>query len=147
MRDVQSGGRLIAGFMRGISHEYVAYNVSPDDSYPRMREACKLIVKCRTEPEPCGLVPCAAAVTVLIVCLHLEKFWLGVGLVGAFSAGLASMLVAVGATAAVGVSAARIKYAKLDVVLAKAPYVSSLLIALIGVAMLASGAAHLASPH
>ncbi len=24
--------------MRGIPHEYVAYNVSPDDSYPRMRE-------------------------------------------------------------------------------------------------------------
>ena len=54
MLDVQSGGRLIAGFMRGIPHEYVAYNVSPDDSYPRMREACELIVKCWTEPEPFG---------------------------------------------------------------------------------------------
>ncbi len=94
-----------------------------------------------------GLLPCAAAVTVLIVCLHLEKFWLGIGLVGAFSAGLALMLVAVGVTAAVGVSAARKKYAKLDVGLAKAPYVSSLLIALIGVAMLASGATHLSTPH
>ena len=54
MLDVQSGGRLIAGFMRGIPHEYVAYNVSPDDSYPRMREACELILKCWTEPEPFG---------------------------------------------------------------------------------------------
>ena len=27
MLDVMSGGRLIAGFMRGIPHEYVAYNV------------------------------------------------------------------------------------------------------------------------
>ena len=54
MLDVQSGGRLIAGFMRGIPHEYVAYNVAPDDSYPRMREACELIVKCWTEPEPFG---------------------------------------------------------------------------------------------
>ena len=54
MLDVQSGGRLIAGFMRGIPHEYVAYNISPDDPYPRMREPCELILKCWTEPEPFG---------------------------------------------------------------------------------------------
>jgi alkanesulfonate monooxygenase SsuD/methylene tetrahydromethanopterin reductase-like flavin-dependent oxidoreductase (luciferase family) len=54
MLDVQSGGRLIAGFMRGIPHEYVAYNVPPDDSFGRMREACELIIKCWTEPEPFG---------------------------------------------------------------------------------------------
>ena len=54
MLDVQSGGRLIAGFMRGIPHEYVAYNVSPDESYGRMREACQLILKAWTEPEPFG---------------------------------------------------------------------------------------------
>lgn len=54
MLDVQSGGRLIAGFMRGIPHEYVAYNVRPDESYGRMREACELILKAWTEPEPFG---------------------------------------------------------------------------------------------
>ena len=54
MLDVHSGGRLIAGFMRGIPHEYVAYNVPPDDSFARMREACELILKCWTEPEPFG---------------------------------------------------------------------------------------------
>ncbi len=54
MLDVQSGGRLIAGFMRGIPHEYVAYNVAPDESYSRMHEACELILKCWTEPEPFG---------------------------------------------------------------------------------------------
>ncbi len=94
-----------------------------------------------------GLLPCAAAVTVLIICLHLEKFWLGVGLVGAFSAGLALTLVAVGVTAAAGVSAARRKYTKLDVVFAKAPYVSSVLIGLIGVAMLVAGADRLSAPN
>ena len=94
-----------------------------------------------------GLLPCAAAVTVLIICLHLKKFWLGVGLVGAFSAGLALTLVAVGVVAAVGVSAARKKYPKLDAVLAKAPYVSSILIGLIGIAMLASGAHRLSVPN
>ena len=54
MIDVMSGGRLMAGFMRGIPHEYVAYNVSPDESWSRMREAVQLILKAWTEPEPFG---------------------------------------------------------------------------------------------
>ena len=54
MLDVMSRGRLIAGFMRGIPHEYVAYNVSPEESYGRMYEACELIKKCWTETEPFG---------------------------------------------------------------------------------------------
>ncbi len=52
MIDVMSGGRLMAGFMRGIPHEYVAYNVAPDESWSRMREAVQLILKAWTEPEP-----------------------------------------------------------------------------------------------
>lgn len=94
-----------------------------------------------------GLLPCAAAVTVLIVCLHLKKFWLGVGLVSAFSVGLAVTLVVVGVAAAAGVSAARNRFSWLDAVFAKAPYVSSVLIAAIGIAMLVSGASHLSTPH
>ena len=54
MLDVQSGGRLMAGFMRGIPHEYVAYNIAPDESWPRMREAVELIKRAWTEPEPFG---------------------------------------------------------------------------------------------
>lgn len=54
MLDVISQGRLIAGFMRGIPHEYVAYNVAPDESYERMEEAIELIKRCWTEPEPFG---------------------------------------------------------------------------------------------
>jgi alkanesulfonate monooxygenase SsuD/methylene tetrahydromethanopterin reductase-like flavin-dependent oxidoreductase (luciferase family) len=54
MIDVLSGGRLVAGFMRGIPHEYVAYNVDPNESYGRMYEAIDLIKKCWTEPEPFG---------------------------------------------------------------------------------------------
>ncbi|HXQ52782.1 MAG TPA: LLM class flavin-dependent oxidoreductase [Stellaceae bacterium] len=54
MLDVMSGGRLIAGFMRGIPHEYVAYNIPPDESWERLAEAFELIVKCWTEPEPFG---------------------------------------------------------------------------------------------
>ena len=40
--------------MRGIPHEFVAYNVSPEESYGRMYEACELIKKCWTETEPFG---------------------------------------------------------------------------------------------
>ena len=54
MLDVMSGGRLIAGFMRGIPHEYVAYNIPPDESWERLAEAYDLIIKCWTEPEPFG---------------------------------------------------------------------------------------------
>ena len=52
MLDVMSGGRLIAGFMRGIPHEYRAYNVNPDESHARLDEAARLIVKCWTSDEP-----------------------------------------------------------------------------------------------
>ena len=54
MLDMISGGRLVAGFMRGIPHEYVAYNVAPSESYGRMNEAIELIRKAWTEPEPFG---------------------------------------------------------------------------------------------
>jgi alkanesulfonate monooxygenase SsuD/methylene tetrahydromethanopterin reductase-like flavin-dependent oxidoreductase (luciferase family) len=52
MLDVMSGGRLIAGLMRGIPHEYVAYNVSADESWGRLAEGYDLIVKAWTEREP-----------------------------------------------------------------------------------------------
>jgi alkanesulfonate monooxygenase SsuD/methylene tetrahydromethanopterin reductase-like flavin-dependent oxidoreductase (luciferase family) len=54
MLDVISGGRLLAGFMRGIPHEYVAYNIDPNESWGRLHEAAELIIKCWTEPEPFG---------------------------------------------------------------------------------------------
>jgi alkanesulfonate monooxygenase SsuD/methylene tetrahydromethanopterin reductase-like flavin-dependent oxidoreductase (luciferase family) len=54
MLDVMSGGRILAGMMRGIPHEYIAYNVPPSDSRARLREAVALIVKAWTEPEPFG---------------------------------------------------------------------------------------------
>ena len=54
MLDVMSGGRLVAGFIRGVPHEYIAYNINPDESRGRMREAISLIIKAWTEPEPFG---------------------------------------------------------------------------------------------
>jgi alkanesulfonate monooxygenase SsuD/methylene tetrahydromethanopterin reductase-like flavin-dependent oxidoreductase (luciferase family) len=54
MLDVMSGGRLVAGFMRGIPHEYIAYGIPPDESWERLAEAYEIIVKAWTEPEPFG---------------------------------------------------------------------------------------------
>jgi alkanesulfonate monooxygenase SsuD/methylene tetrahydromethanopterin reductase-like flavin-dependent oxidoreductase (luciferase family) len=54
MLDCMSGGRLIAGLMRGIPHEYIAYNIPPDESWERQREGIALILKAWTEPEPFG---------------------------------------------------------------------------------------------
>jgi alkanesulfonate monooxygenase SsuD/methylene tetrahydromethanopterin reductase-like flavin-dependent oxidoreductase (luciferase family) len=54
MLDVLSGGRLIAGFMRGVPHEYVAYNIPPSESFSRMLEGTELIRKAWTQPQPFG---------------------------------------------------------------------------------------------
>jgi alkanesulfonate monooxygenase SsuD/methylene tetrahydromethanopterin reductase-like flavin-dependent oxidoreductase (luciferase family) len=54
MIDVMSGGRLIAGLIRGVPHEYIAYNIVPGESRERLREATALIIKAWTEPEPFG---------------------------------------------------------------------------------------------
>jgi alkanesulfonate monooxygenase SsuD/methylene tetrahydromethanopterin reductase-like flavin-dependent oxidoreductase (luciferase family) len=54
MLDVMSGGRLVAGFLRGIPHEYIAYNIPPSESRSRLREATELIIKAWTEDEPFG---------------------------------------------------------------------------------------------
>jgi alkanesulfonate monooxygenase SsuD/methylene tetrahydromethanopterin reductase-like flavin-dependent oxidoreductase (luciferase family) len=54
MVDVLSGGRVIAGMLRGTSNEYVTYNTNPAESRERFQEALDLIVKCWTEPQPFG---------------------------------------------------------------------------------------------
>jgi alkanesulfonate monooxygenase SsuD/methylene tetrahydromethanopterin reductase-like flavin-dependent oxidoreductase (luciferase family) len=54
MLDCMTGGRLVAGLMRGIPHEYLAYNIPPGESWERQREAVHLILKAWTEPEPFG---------------------------------------------------------------------------------------------
>ncbi|HWP60306.1 MAG TPA: LLM class flavin-dependent oxidoreductase [Candidatus Acidoferrales bacterium] len=50
MIDCLSGGRLIAGFVRGIPAEYLWYNVNPEESRGRFEEAYELIIKAWTEP-------------------------------------------------------------------------------------------------
>ena len=50
MVDCMSGGRLIAGFVRGIPPEYLWYNIDPTESRGRFEEAFELIMRAWTEP-------------------------------------------------------------------------------------------------
>ena len=40
MLDCMSGGRLVAGLMRGIPHEYLAYNIPPGESGSGSAKQC-----------------------------------------------------------------------------------------------------------
>ncbi len=50
MIDCLSGGRLIAGFVRGIPAEYVWYGVAPEESRERFEEAYQLITTAWSRP-------------------------------------------------------------------------------------------------
>ena len=80
-----------------------------------------------------GLIPCGAAVTVLLLCLQVGQFLLGVALVLCFSIGLALTLVAVGVAAAFSVEHAAQRVPWFGALASRAPYLSSLLILAIGV--------------
>jgi len=79
-----------------------------------------------------GLIPCPAAITVLLLCLQIKQFSLGFVLVLCFSIGLAITLVTVGALAALSVRHATKRWTWFSTVARRAPYVSSLLIIAIG---------------
>ena len=56
MLDTLTGGRIVAGMLRGTSNEYVTYGVNPAESRERFVEALHLIIRAWTEPEPFGWV-------------------------------------------------------------------------------------------
>jgi nickel/cobalt exporter len=80
-----------------------------------------------------GLIPCPAAITVLLLCLQLKAIALGAALVLCFSIGLALTLVIVGAAAALSVQHAQQRWSWFGSFARRAPYASSLLIIAIGV--------------
>lgn len=79
-----------------------------------------------------GLIPCPAAITVLLLCLQLKEFTLGFALVLCFSIGLAITLVTVGAAAALSVRHATKRWSWFSTLARRAPYVSGLLIVAVG---------------
>ena len=79
-----------------------------------------------------GLVPCPASITVLLLCLQLKQFTLGMALVLCFSIGLALTMVTVGAAAALSVQHVSKRWSGFGELAARAPYFSSVLIILVG---------------
>ncbi len=80
-----------------------------------------------------GLIPCPAAITVLLLCLQLKQVALGATLVVCFSIGLALTLVSVGVIAALGMRHAAQRWSGFDGFMRRAPYLSGVLIACVGV--------------
>ncbi|KAF2989184.1 sulfite exporter TauE/SafE family protein [Methylocystis sp. MJC1] len=91
-----------------------------------------------------GLVPCPASITVLLLCLQAGRFALGATLVLSFSIGLALTLVLVGVAAALGVRHAVSRFPAFEALAARAPYLSSGVVALVGLYTIAMGAKGLA---
>ena len=75
-----------------------------------------------------GLMPCPAAVTVLIICLQLKQLTLGFALVAAFSLGLAMTMVTTGVVAAWSVHHAQKRFKGFGDLMRKAPYVSVIIL-------------------
>ena len=88
-----------------------------------------------------GLMPCPAAVSILIVCLQLKEFSLGFGIVAAFSLGLALTMISVGVLASWGFQKLAEKSGWFSRVASRAPYVSSYLLIALGLAFAFRGLA------
>jgi nickel/cobalt exporter len=80
-----------------------------------------------------GLIPCPAAITVLLLCLQLKRIALGGLLVLCFSIGLALTMVAAGVVAALSVRQVSKRFSGFGELARRAPYVSSAVILCVGV--------------
>jgi nickel/cobalt exporter len=93
-----------------------------------------------------GLMPCPASVTILMICLHLKRFTLGAAMVASFSIGLAISLVSVGVIAAWGAHQVSKRVgSNLSNLARKMPYLSSILMMVVGAVMGIQGLIHIAA--
>lgn len=79
-----------------------------------------------------GLVPCPGAITVLMLCLQLNRLVLGAALVASFSVGLALTMVASGVLAALSVRHVEKRWSGFGEMVRRAPYVSGIVILFVG---------------
>jgi nickel/cobalt exporter len=86
-----------------------------------------------------GLMPCPAALTMLLVCLRLKKLALGLGVVTAFGLGLAITLVLLGVIASITISYASRRLSWFGNAMTALPYVSSAIVVGLGVFTAQSG--------
>jgi nickel/cobalt exporter len=88
-----------------------------------------------------GLLPCPAAFAVLLACLHQKAYGLGIVMVAAFSVGLAAALVAIGVAAALGAGALTSRVSGFARIAHWAPYVSAVIVLVIGLVAMVQGLA------
>jgi nickel/cobalt transporter (NicO) family protein len=79
-----------------------------------------------------GLIPCPAAITVLLLCLQLKAFSLGFTLVVCFGIGLAITMVSAGVLAALSLRHIERRWSGFSHYARRAPYASAGLIVLVG---------------
>jgi nickel/cobalt exporter len=79
-----------------------------------------------------GLIPCPAAITVLLLCIQLKQFSLGLALVVCFGIGLAATMVSAGVLAALSVKHVASRWSGFGAFARQAPYASVVLIVLVG---------------
>ena len=79
-----------------------------------------------------GLIPCPAAITVLLLCIQLKQFSLGFALVVCFGIGLAATMVSAGVLAALSVKHVASRWSGFGAFARQAPYASAALIVLVG---------------
>jgi nickel/cobalt exporter len=86
-----------------------------------------------------GLIPCPAAITVLLLCLQLKQLTLGVVLVVCFSIGLAITMVSAGVVAALSVRHVQKRWSGFTAFARRAPYASGVLMLLVALYLAVSG--------
>lgn len=86
-----------------------------------------------------GLIPCPASVAVLLLCLQVKRMALGATLVMGFSVGLAMTMVASGVLAALSVKQLSKQWSGFGGASRHVPYLSGVVMALVGVYMGAQG--------
>jgi nickel/cobalt exporter len=79
-----------------------------------------------------GLIPCPAAITVLLLCIQLKQFTLGFVLVLCFGIGLAITMVSAGILAALSLRHVERHWGSFSRFAHRAPYVSAALIVMVG---------------
>jgi nickel/cobalt transporter (NicO) family protein len=86
-----------------------------------------------------GLLPCPAAIAVLLVCIQIKQFALGVAMVAAFSVGLALTLVGIGMAASLASKKASTAWPWLDRIAQRLPYLSAGIVLILGLVMTVFG--------
>jgi len=94
-----------------------------------------------------GLIPCPAAITVLLLCLQLKQISLGIVLVIFFSVGLAVTMVSAGVLASLSVKHIRKRWSGFAAFSRRAPYASGGLMIVIALYMGISGYIGLTGGH